>query len=104
MRGCEVARCVGVVARYHHVTLLGGPDASTKPILAAAFVDVDLTHAGLKARYTLKAGQVWTASGMRIMIRDHCPALFRSMCKSANVHTTGDDTAWKPGGHAVRTA
>ena len=90
------------------VGLLGGllrPDTSRKHLLAEALMTVqDLTHEELRDRYTLEAGEVWTAGRMRIMIRDHYPALFRSMCKSANVHTTGDDTAWKPGGHAVRTA
>ena len=95
-------------AYYHSVALLGGllgPVTSTKLTLARALVAVrDLVYEELSDRYTLKAGQVWTAGGMRIMIRDHYPALFRSMCKNANVDTIGDDTAWGgsfTGGHAL---
>jgi len=63
-----------------------------------------LTCEQLRARYTLEAGEVWTADNMRIMIRDHYPALFRSMCKNANVNTIGDNTVWAEyydGGHAL---
>ena len=109
VRGCVVIGCMDVVVCSHDAALvcgLLGPDTSSKLILASALMAVqDLTYAELQTRYTLKAGQVWTAGGMRIMIRDHYPALFRSMCKSANVHTIGDDTAWKirsfTGGHAL---
>ena len=63
-----------------------------------------LTYEQLRAQYTLEAGEVWTADNMRIMIRDHYPALFRSMCKNANVNTIGDYTVWTgdyDGGHAL---
>ena len=94
--GCLLSQCVGGLL---------GPVTSTKLTLARALVSVrDLVYEELSDRYTLKAGQVWTAGGMRIMIRDHYPALFRSMCKNANVDTIGDDTAWGgsfTGGHAL---
>ena len=105
VRGCVVTGCT---ACCHSVALLDGllgPDDSTKLILAEAFVDVRaLTYKELRGRFILEAGQVWTAGGMRIMIRDHYPALFRSMCKNANVGTIGDNTAWAKrfnGGHAL---
>ena len=109
VRGCVVTGCMDVVACHHNAAVVGGllgPDTSSKLLLASALMAVqDLTYEELKDRYTLEAGEVWTADGMRIMIRNHYPALFRSMCKSANVHTIGDDTAWKirsfTGGHAL---
>ena len=71
------------------------PVMSSKTSLAQALIAVrDLTYEELRDRYTLEVGQVWTVGGMRTMIRDHYPALFRSMCKSADVHTIGNDTAW----------
>ena len=109
VRGCVVTSCTDMVAWYHSGALLGGllgPDESTKLTLARALIAVrDLTYEELRDRYTLEAGQVWTAGGMRIMIRDHYPALFRSMCKNANVHTLGNDAVWEggsfTGGHAL---
>ena len=91
------------------VALLGGllgPAQSSKQRLVQAFLAVqDLTYEELTTRYTLEARSVWTVGEKRIMIRDHYPALFRSMCKNANVHTIGDDTAWNigafTGGHAL---
>ena len=83
-----------------------GPALSNKHRLVSAFLDVrNLTYEQLTARFTLKADSVWDAGEKRIMIRDHYPALFRSMCKNANVHTIGDDTLWNTGsfagGHAL---
>ena len=109
VRVCVVTGCMDVVVCNHDAALVGGllgSDTSRKLILASALMAVqDLTYEELRARYTLEVGQVWTGGHMRIMIRDHYPALFRSMCKSANVHTIGDDTAWKirsfTGGHAL---
>ena len=99
VRGCVVTGCMDVVACHHNAAVVGGllgPDTSSKLLLASALMAVqDLTYEELKDRYTLEAGEVWTADGMRIMIRNHYPALFRSMCKSANVHTIGNFTAWK---------
>ena len=100
MRGCVVSGCTDVGACCHSVVLLGGllgPDTSSRLDLVEALVEVrDLTYEELKDRYTFKAGEVWTAGGgyVRIMIRDHYPALFRSMCKNANVDTIGHDTPW----------
>ena len=109
VRVCVVTSCTDMVAWYHSGALLGGllgPVESTKYTLARALMAVrDLTYEELRDRYTLEAGQVWTAGGMRIMIRDHYPALFRSMCKNANVHTLGNDAMWEggsfTGGHAL---
>ena len=71
------------------------PVMSSKTSLAQALIAIRaLTYEELTARYTLEAGQVWTAARMPIMIRDHYPALFRSICKSADVHTIGNDTVW----------
>ena len=91
------------------LALLAGvlwPADSNKYALAEAFLAVrDLMYEALKARYTLEAGSVWEANEMRILIRGHYPALFRSMCKSANVHTIGNDAARTirslVGGHAL---
>ena len=91
------------------LALLAGvlwPADSNKYALAEAFLAVrDLTYEALKARYTLEAGSIWEANEMRILIRGHYPALFRSMCKSANVHTIGNDAARTirslDGGHAL---
>ena len=91
------------------LALLAGvlwPADSNKYALVEAFLAVrDLTYEALKARYTLEAGSIWEANEMRILIRGHYPALFRSMCKSANVHTIGNDAARTirslDGGHAL---
>ena len=91
------------------LALLAGvlwPADSNKYALAEAFLAVrDLMYEALKARYTLEAGSIWEANEMRILIRGHYPALFRSMCKSANVHTIGNDAARTirslDGGHAL---
>ena len=82
------------------------PDTSTRSDLAAAFLAVrDLTYEQLMALYTLEGSRVWYAGKKPILIRDHYPALFRSMCKSANLHTIGDNDAWAipsfTGGHAL---
>ena len=81
---------------------LSRPAGSRQFQLVRALTAVQgLTYEELQAQYTFEAGQVWTAGKKRIMIRDHYPALFRSMCKNANVHTIGDQTEVANGGHAL---
>ena len=53
----------------------------------------------LTKAFPFEAGAVWQVGKIRILIRDHFPALFRSMCRKANVQNMGVRDA--EGGHAL---
>ena len=53
----------------------------------------------LTQAFPFEAGAVWQVGKIRILIREHFPALFRSMCRKANVQNMGVRDA--EGGHAL---
>jgi len=68
--------------------------------LGAAIVQLrNMNSAALADAFPFEAGAEWQVGPIRILIRDHFPALFRSMCRKANVQTMGVDGA--QGGHAL---
>ena len=58
-----------------------------------------MNSAALADAFPFKAGAEWQVGPIRILIRDHFPALFHSMCRKANVQNMGVDVA--RGGHAL---
>ena len=58
-----------------------------------------MNSTALTQAFPFEAGAVWQVGKIRILIREHFPALFRSMCRKANVQNMGVDGA--QGGHAL---
>merc|ERR1719258_551555 len=58
-----------------------------------------MNSAALADAFPFEAGAEWQVGPIRILIRDHFPALFRSMCRKANVQKMGTNVA--QGGHAL---
>ena len=58
-----------------------------------------MNSTALTQAFPFEAGAVWQVGKIRILIREHFPALFRSMCRKANVQNMGVDDAI--GGHAL---
>ena len=58
-----------------------------------------MNSTALTQAFPFEAGAVWQVGKIRILIREHFPALFRSMCRKANVQNMGVRDA--EGGHAL---
>ena len=76
-----------------------GIEARNFHLLTALEQLSSMKSAALADAFPFEAGAEWQVGPIRILIRDHFPALFHSMCRKANVQNMGVDVA--RGGHAL---